>query len=242
MKDFNSSAMPQTDRGELVPGPYDVFIDHSSATRVATEVTILHAIRQSHPRRHVSVTDGGCDLIAYASAGKAKATLQAEGDKLYSERIFQSPGRRSERSSGTLKDRVMFGEYAYEWEKNDFTVFYAQWVLPFRGSYTRYFIIENQQAPWLAQNKGSVTDKLISAATLWCNEIHDEIYVYDQSMWTKSKDLWKSVQKSTWEDVILDEPTKQVLMHDIEGFYDREDAYEEFGVPWKVLLNLRHSL
>jgi hypothetical protein len=49
----------------------------------------------------------------------------------------------------------------------------------------------------------------------------------------KSRELWESVQKASWSDVILDESMKQSLIGDVEGF-DERDTYREFSVPWKV--------
>jgi len=57
--------------------------------------------------------------------------------------------------------------------------------------------------------------------------------VFDQGMWQKDKELWKSVQKATWDDVILEEDRKTSLIKDIDGFFNGEANYKEFAVPWK---------
>lgn len=57
--------------------------------------------------------------------------------------------------------------------------------------------------------------------------------MFDQGRWVKNKELCKSVQESTWEDVILDKDLKDVLVNDVEGFFDCKDDYKQFAVPWK---------
>jgi transitional endoplasmic reticulum ATPase len=46
---------------------------------------------------------------------------------------------------------------------------------------------------------------LILAAGLFAEEIHDEIWVFNQGFWYKDHNLWVEVQKADWKDVILDD-------------------------------------
>ena len=57
--------------------------------------------------------------------------------------------------------------------------------------------------------------------------------MYD-GYWSKDKGLWKAVQNSKWDDVILDKDTKKALIGDVEGFYSARDAYKRFAIQWKV--------
>ena len=63
--------------------------------------------------------------------------------------------------------------------------------------------------------------------------MHNEVLVFDQEMWTKSTELFSSVQSSSWDDVIMDEDMKETLVKDVEGFFDSREEYKEFLVPWK---------
>ena len=40
----------------------------------------------------------------------------------------------------------------------------------------------------------------------WQTVVHDEIYVFDDGAWSKSKSLWRSVRTASWDDVILQGP------------------------------------
>jgi transitional endoplasmic reticulum ATPase len=76
-------------------------------------------------------------------------------------------------------------------------------------------------------------DALIKAASSWAQELHNEVLVFDQGFWQKNRELWQNVQKAEWEDVILEKEKKEAIIEDILGFFDAQDKYEEYQVPWK---------
>lgn len=49
----------------------------------------------------------------------------------------------------------------------------------------------------------------------------------------KNKGLWRSVQDVSWDDVILDPAMKAKLIEDVQGFFDSQEMYQNFKVPWK---------
>ncbi|EIW71865.1 hypothetical protein TREMEDRAFT_27248, partial [Tremella mesenterica DSM 1558] len=61
----------------------------------------------------------------------------------------------------------------------------------------------------------------------------DAVLVYDQGYWRPDTELWKSVQKADWKDVILDEDMKKTLQHEYTSFLSSEKIYKDLGVPWK---------
>ena len=77
------------------------------------------------------------------------------------------------------------------------------------------------------------TDALILTAGKWTSQLHDEIFVFDDGHWEKSKELWKSVNGASWSDVILDPEMKKGLIEDVQGFFDNQSLYQQFAVPWK---------
>jgi transitional endoplasmic reticulum ATPase len=48
------------------------------------------------------------------------------------------------------------------------------------------------------------SEELLLTAGIWGNQLHDEILVFNQGWWSKSRSLWAEVQKADWKDVILD--------------------------------------
>ena len=77
------------------------------------------------------------------------------------------------------------------------------------------------------------TEALMLAAGHYANEVHEEILVFDGGYWQKSKELWKSVEHSTWDDVILDESMKKAIMGEVKKFFNSREKYARLKVPWK---------
>lgn len=50
---------------------------------------------------------------------------------------------------------------------------------------------------------------------------------------SQDNELYKEVQKASWDNVILDEQVKQDLQSVAHKFFDSEDVYRNLGVPWK---------
>ena len=66
-----------------------------------------------------------------------------------------------------------------------------------------YFVLAKSEEVEIVDRQSKTVDELIKAASQYANGLHKEVYVFDQEEWTKSSDLWESVQQSTWEDVYL---------------------------------------
>jgi transitional endoplasmic reticulum ATPase len=95
----------------------------------------------------------------------------------------------------------------------------------------RIFYILHSSPPTNGHNPQ--TDALILAAGKWTSQLHEEIFVFDDGHWEKSKELWTSVSGASWSDVILDPDMKKNLIEDVQGFFDNQSLYEGFAVPWK---------
>lgn len=212
------------------------FKEHNNKNRVATGLTFVHGLRQVHPDFFVTfVAAGTCDLLKYAAAGNATAQLDTESEGFYAQRRFQAASRHSEEIRGILGDYVVFGKYAYHWNDQSFLVYLAEWPTPDGRKMRNFYILAPRTGTEASSGRSSAADELILAASEWCTEVHEEIYVFDSGEWTKNEKLWQSVQKATWDEVILDSTMKKTLINDIEGFFDRRDVYKQFSVPWKVI-------
>jgi len=222
-----------------LPGGDEVFArfkEHNNKNRVATGLTFVQGLRQVHPDFFVTIVAAiTCDLLEYAAAGNATAQLDTESEGFYAQRMFRAASRHSEETRGTLGDHVAFGKYAYHWNDQSFLVYLAEWPTSNGGRIRNFYILAPRTGTEACSGHSSAADELILAASEWCTEVHEEIYVFDSGMWTKNEGLWQSVQKATWGEVILDSTMKKTLINDIEGFFDRRDVYKQFSVPWKVI-------
>ena len=87
-----------------------------------------------------------------------------------------------------------------------------------------------------------VSRLLLLAAGAWADQLHEEVWVYNQGFWSKDHTLWKEIQKADWKDVILNDAFKKALQKDVYGFFTSEAIYKELGIPWKVFSSVSEHL
>ncbi|KAI4263808.1 MAG: hypothetical protein L6R42_001059 [Xanthoria sp. 1 TBL-2021] len=210
---------------------FDDLRTHYGATRHSTELAITTSLRSRYPDCSTTVTPAMTGILSFAKAGQAEAKLDTTMDEYSALRVHFPVTDRSGRE-GTTADRVSFGKYDYTWKNLEFIIYSVTWTengSPHRNEY----ILCKKADDVIVDGHSKRTDELIAAASQWSEDLHDEVWVFDQEYWSKDSELWKSVQDSTWDDVILDDTMKKTLVEDVEGFFDRKDDYKQFGVPWK---------
>ncbi|KAK1909185.1 hypothetical protein P3342_011263 [Pyrenophora teres f. teres] len=209
------------------------YFDNSSGKRVNTDVMLIEAIRTQYPDLDLVVApQGRLNLLAYAAAGLADATpledvvkdpVYGPGVKL---RSYMPPARRLDSAPGTMVERVIFGKYMYKWKDQEAILYVAE-GRDGAGAYPTPIM------HYILSNASHKVDELIKNATKWGSELHNEVWVFDGGYWLKSAELYNSVQKSSWDNVILDEDMKKSLIADVESFFDGQQTYEDLKVPWK---------
>lgn len=234
---FNQSTMhsrtPRIDVGQQSPG-MQVFEDlkeHCNAPRLSSELVLMEALQAAHPD-HIVVRTAKhfCDLIDYAKQGHATAELRTDDGDFDLSRRYIPTGKRIKNKPGKLADSVQWGSYAYNWDGKDFIVYKHEYMDSRRGVVVNLYICHKASDEVIKSGRSDEIDALMHAAGKWTHEIHEEIYVYD-GYWSKSKELWKSVNGSSWEEVILDPAMKESLIGDVQGFFDNRDIYKELAVP-----------
>ncbi|KAL1611880.1 hypothetical protein SLS60_000102 [Paraconiothyrium brasiliense] len=209
------------------------YFHHSSGQRVNTDIVLVEALRSQYRNLDlVIVPDRGANLLAYASAGHATFTSLEDPvkDPVYGGAIkwrqYIPPSRRLDPSPGAYAEHVVFGKYLYKWKDQELVLYVASG----RDGMGSYPDITNQ---YILTRDTHKVDELIKEATLWAQELRNEVWVFDQGFWQKSHELWQSVQKSRWEDVILEEGMKKQIISDVEKFFDGQETYQNLKVPWK---------
>ncbi|PON22921.1 ATP-dependent Zn protease [Trichoderma gamsii] len=206
---------------------------HNSVGRIDTESTTHEFLRRAYPEYHITRTvPSKCDLLGYARAGHATSIRQFEED-LDATRVYRLPSSRMDETSGKLEDVVNFARWKYEWQGKDFIVYQLAYVNQFHQNIHFLFVLASNLPQFVHHGHHEFTDALLLASGSWTTELHEEIWVYDNSEWIKSKGLWKSVQGSSWDDVILNPAMKDKLVQDIEGFFNSRDMYGKLKIPWK---------
>lgn len=206
---------------------------HKSVGRIDTESTTHEFLRRAYPGYHITRTvPSKCDLLGYARAGYATSTRQFEDD-LDATRVYRLPPSRIDEAPGKLEDVVNFANWKYKWQGNNFIVYQLNYVNQFHENAHFLFVLASYLPQFVYHGHHEATDMLLLASGSWTKELHEEIWVYDNSEWIKSKGLWKSVQDSSWDDVILNPKMKDKLVQDVKGFFNSQEMYQKLKIPWK---------
>ncbi|KZF20234.1 P-loop containing nucleoside triphosphate hydrolase protein [Xylona heveae TC161] len=210
--------------------PSAEFLHHSSAQRVNTDVIIFQAIRSQYPGKQVIICpERNCNLIQYAARGLASAVPidDAKEPSLTSLkwRLYVPPSRRLDGDSGQIIDGLHFGKFLYSWNGHEFILYFVDG----RDGQEAYPTTRHN---YIVGDENAI-NQLINTVGKFTNELHNEIWVFEQSMWRKDADLWRSVHKASWDDVILDADMKKAIITDARRFFDSRSTYAQLRVPWK---------
>jgi len=203
------------------------YFDHSSAQRVNTDAVIVDSLRSEYPSLHLTVIpQRSCNLISYARSGNAGlASIDNEKDRLRWNNYIP-PSTRLDDGDGAIAESVKFGKFLLDWEGKEFVVL----VVEGKDGTAYYPSVVNQ---YILSASTDATDRLLLAAGKWSNDLHGEIWVFDGGYWQKSAELWDSVSKASWDDVILDETMKESVRSDVDHFFNSRKTYQDLKVPWK---------
>lgn len=228
MDDASNAYSRRTDPADETAKAY---FDHSSGTRVNTDAVIAEALTKQYPNLELIIVSGqGVDLLGFASSGHATLTfVDAGGGDLPPALVWKGyipPARRIDGNKGGLAKDVGFAKFHYAWKGFEAILY----VVDGRDGTGAWPQVRNY---YLLTSDPHKADALIIAAGAWTNELHDEVWVWDGGFWQKSAELYQSIQKASWDSVILDEGMKQAIIRDHLSFFDSRDTYDEFKVPWK---------
>ena len=216
---------------------FDSHDGHACAKRVETASQILYNLRiRYNDDYHITeVSEARVNLSEYAATGKATLTLDTENSTFNATRKWNSVGEGIEKKlhPGKLDDDYRMARFKLEFEEKEFLVYYFVWKDMLEPKQSMYYILYPRTSTNVDGGHCKETDELILKVGKWTSQLHEEIFVFDDGHWDKSKELYKSVHGSSWEDVILDPAMKQNLIEDVQGFFDNQGLYGQFAVPWK---------
>jgi len=215
--------------------PTEAFYAHASAARVNTEAYMAKIIREKYPHMSVAVISESTALLPFAAGtGEAKYTAITDQDPLsepLAMKTYLAPARRIDGpQAARVAERIKYGKYEYTYKG----VAYILFVVDSRDGSSYFPATLTQLLVHPPTEKAESTiNELTIAIGQWSSELHNEMWVFDQGWWTKNADLWKSIQKSHWRDVILDEDQKLAIQNDVRHFFDSKERYDKLRVPWK---------
>ncbi|KAK3715702.1 hypothetical protein LTR37_006927 [Vermiconidia calcicola] len=208
------------------PGPHHLFddlVELTSAKSADHDLQYVSVLREHNPGMILTCTPANnVSLLTFAAAGFATYELDRETDSFASWRGYYPPQARSQK--GSLAEAVDFAKYHYKWNNEDFILYTV-------GGYIQYILKECRDGEH-PLGPSRVTDELIKSIGDWMSSISDVVWVYD-NYWRRDHKMWTEIEKSSWDNVILDEDMKEDLTTVANKFFDSKGVYEELGVPWK---------
>lgn len=206
----------------------DRYFQHSAGQRVNTDTIIFRLLTEQYPDSDITVVPAeSCNLFAYAAAGFASTVSLTRATSIdwYTWRLYEHPQRRFDGNNGTIVDDVKFGIYSYVWQDTEFTILLVEG----RDGPDAYTASKHQ---YLIGSRAAA-DELVLAAGYYGASLHNEMWVFDYGYWQKDASLWATMNKSSWDNVILDEDMKTDLVGNVLRFFDSQDQYTRLRVPWK---------
>ncbi|TFK43716.1 P-loop containing nucleoside triphosphate hydrolase protein [Crucibulum laeve] len=202
-------------------GFYGEWVESTSAKTCYPPVHAADALKRLYPNHSIVMTkDYRLNILSFPGA----EVTPLEQTPLITNLIFIPLARSISPLPGILTEQVEFGVFQVSWNGNDFKVFNIVYPFGF-GSMNQAFILhEGPEGP---------ARSLLLAAGAWSDQLHDEIWVFNQGFWSKDHGLWVEVQKADWKDVILKDEFKKALQKDVYGFFASEEIYKELAIPWK---------
>jgi transitional endoplasmic reticulum ATPase len=171
-------------------GPPQLFPKYGEVTSAKIAVPIVHLLeelRAKYPAHVVTYVHTSLNLLAFASAGHATATLDIETDSVFRMRFWQPAANRSR--IGHLAETFPSAKYQYHCGDEDFILYYA--VV---GLSTVQFVLKEQGPGETSLSHSAATDSFLAKIGLWSEEERKGIYVYDM-YWRLDAALYEQVQK-----------------------------------------------
>ena len=110
------------------------------------------------------------------------------------------------------------------WNGIELEIVQLRWTQGGYGETTHYWII--------AQTR-EIAEQFFNEVCTWATALRDEVFVFEQGYWQKSRALYRSIQSASLDSVVLAGNLKQTLLEDFSRFFASRDTYDRYGVPWK---------
>jgi len=149
--------------------------------------------------------NGGCEL-------REKETMPTQWSYGWSER------------SETIYDTLEDGALSATWEGDEF-------LLVRTGLYIDSSCRERRW--WIVGPGEDRTRAFFEAVCRWGSEVHGEVLVFSDGRWSKSEELFDSIQSTSLDNLVLPSALKDEVRENVQGFFGAQATYARYGLPWK---------
>ncbi|KAI0268229.1 P-loop containing nucleoside triphosphate hydrolase protein [Gloeopeniophorella convolvens] len=196
------------------------WLDQGSAKHSYPAVLLAQLLQKLYPTHSIVLTqDYRLNLLAFPGV----SAQPISPNELISNSWFIPLPKNAGPVPGLISDTVEYGGLKAYWKGKEFLVYIARWPSGFSTTTQTFVLYEGPQ---------SFTRELLLAAGVWADQLHDELWVFNQ-FWTKDSGLWQAIQGASWDDVILEDYFKKAIQKDVFGFFSSKDTYKALSLPWK---------
>ena len=195
--------------------PLDFLVDIFASKPFDLPLAIDHAVREALPDLSIVMTDS-LDVAEYQRLGHCSRELQAEPRPLISRRWGGEDHDR-------LYDNWQKALWGVTWQDKSLHVLYVQWDSSCRPVSRRWVIADTEDT----------ADEFILDVSRKTNDPGEALLVFRSGSWDRSRELFKTVHKSSFDDLILDESLKSSMREDFARFLKSESEYVDLGLSWR---------
>jgi len=173
-------------------------------------------LQRAFPERYLLETDSWAfNLRGFQRDGQCVAQTKPES-------LPQWSWQWNDKRKSSYAD-VRMACFEVEWQEKTFDALAVTYGGR-HGDQTRWYVLGPTQAD---------TRALFEAVAEWTAEVRGEVLVFDGGCWRKDKDLFESIQGSSWDNLVLEGGLKEEIRTDLDTFFESKDLYTRYGIPWK---------
>ncbi len=90
-----------------------------------------------------------------------------------------------------------------------------------------------QTVRWLIAETPELADAFFTAVCVWNSTVEEEIMVFQDGYWQKSRELYLAIQSATIDTLVLGGTLKADLYRDLAAFFEAQAVYARSGIAWK---------
>lgn len=122
-----------------------------------------------------------------------------------------------------LEEDVRHGWFDVQWQGHALEVVSLSWS---NDNCTDRF-------SWVIAERRAVAEAFVDAVCKACNEVKGQVLVFEDGHFRKSEELYHSIQRASFDDLVLGGTLKEDLRADVARFFGRRAFYEAHRIPWK---------
>ncbi len=181
---------------------------------ISARVTqLLHTLR---PLKHLSFTElYSFDVDTFFYEGHCERTARADLPPVF--RVIH------DETNTRLEEDVRHGWFDVRWKGHALEVVSLSWAND--NCLDRF--------SWVIADSREVAEGFMDAVMKYAEDVRGQVLVFEDGHFRKSEELFRSIQRSDFDDLVLGGTLKDDVRSDVSRFFARKAFYEAHRIPWK---------